>query len=134
MKVEQFSNSASLANKNEVEKIELLAFYFSENKEQHEFSVADMCSILVGLGFARPNATRLKGKIQKSRSFVKGSKKDLFRLSVKKAAALRKELPDLSESEEIVSDDSLLPEILFLKESKENCNYSNLSPTNQCFI
>jgi hypothetical protein len=117
VKVEQFSNMASLANKNELEKVELLAFYFSENKEQNEFSVADMCSILVGLGFAKPNATRLKGKIQKSSSFVKSGKKDLFRLSVKKVLILRNGFPDLSESEEIISDDSLLPEILF-KEAK----------------
>lgn len=119
MKVEQFSSSASLSDKNELEKVELLAFYFSENKEQNEFTVPDMCSILVGLGFARPNATRLKGKILKSPSFVKGSKKDLFRLSVKKNKELRERFPDLSESEEIISDDSLLPEILF-KESKRN--------------
>jgi hypothetical protein len=119
MKVEQFSNLASLADKKELEKIELLAFYFSENKGQSEFTVSDMCSILVGLGFAGPNAARLKGKLQKSKSFVKGTKKDLFRLSVKRNKELRTDFPDLSESEEITSDDSLLPEILF-KEAKRN--------------
>ncbi len=119
MKVEHFSNSALLTDKKELEKIEYLAFYFSENKAQHEFTVPDMCSILVGLGFARPNATRLKAKIQKSKSFVKGSKKDLFRLSVKRCNELRVEMPDLSENEEIASDDSLLPEILF-KEARRN--------------
>ena len=119
MKVEHFSTIASLADKKELEKVELLAFYFSENKDQNEFSIKDMCSILVGLGFAKPNATRLNGKIQKSSSFVKGSKKGLFRLSVKKNATLKSVLPDLSESEEIISDDSLLPEILF-KETNQN--------------
>lgn len=113
MKVEQFSGLANLANKTELEKIEYLAFYFLENKEQAEFTVADMSAILIGLGYAKPNATRLKGKIKKSSAFVNGSKKDLFRLSVKRTAALRIDFPDLSESEEIISDDSLLPEILF---------------------
>lgn len=117
MKVEQFASQANLANKTELEKIEYLAFYFLENKEQAEFTVADMSAILVGLGYAKPNATRLKGKIKKSSAFVNGSKKDLFRLSVKRATALRTDFPDLSESEEIISDDSLLPEILF-KEAK----------------
>jgi len=117
LKIEQFSSLSSLSDKTELEKVEYLAFYFLENKEQGEFTVSDMCTMLVGLGFAKPNATRLKGKIIKSISFVKGSHKDLFRLSVKRAAALRSEFPDLSESEEIISDDSLLPEILF-KEAK----------------
>lgn len=117
MKLEQFSSLASLPDKTELEKIEYLAFYFLENKEQAEFTVSDMCTMLVSLGFAKPNATRLKGKITKSIAFVKGGKKDLYRLSVKRIASLRAEFPDLSESEEILSDDSLLPEILF-KETK----------------
>lgn len=119
MKVEQFSNLASLSNKKELEKIECLAFYFSENKGQAEFTVSDMSSILVGLGFAKPNASRLKDKLIKSRLFVKGSKKELFRLSVKRINQLREAFPGLSESEEVISDDSLLPEILF-KEAKRN--------------
>lgn len=119
MKVEQFANISSLSDKKELEKIELLAFYFSENKQQDEFTVPDMCSILVGLGFAKPNATRLSGKLKKSKLFVRGSKKDLFRLSVKRTNDLRNEYPDLAESEEITSDDSLLPEIL-LKEANRS--------------
>lgn len=117
MKLEQFSSLASLPDKTELEKVEYLAFYFLENKEQAEFTVSDMCTMLVSLGFAKPNATRLKGKITKSSAFVKGANKDLYRLSVKRIASLRTEFPDLSESEEILSDDSLLPEILF-KETK----------------
>lgn len=104
---------AVLPDKSELEKVEHLAFYFQENKEQPEFTVKDMSTILVALGFAQPNLTRLKGKIQKSASFVKGTKKDFFRLSVKKTSSLRIIYPNLSESEEIISDDSLLPEVLF---------------------
>lgn len=117
MKIEQFSSMASLDDKPELEKVECLAFYFQENKEQPEFSIKDMCAILVALGFAQPNPTRLKGKVQKSKSFVKGTKKDFFRLSVKKTSSLRSMFPNLSESEEIISDDSLLPEVL-LKETR----------------
>ena len=117
MKVDHFANVANLTAKTELEKVELLAFYFLENKEQAEFSVPDMCSMLVGLGFARPNSARLKTRITKSKNFVKGTGKDLFRLSARKFEALRKEYPHLSENEEIMSDDSLLPEILF-KEAK----------------
>ncbi len=113
MKIDHFANIASLTTKTELDKVGLLAFYFLENKEQAEFLVPDMCSMLVGLGFAKPNSARLKTKITQSKDFVKGTGKDLFRLSAKKVEALRKEYPNLSESEEIISDDSLLPEILF---------------------
>jgi Domain of unknown function (DUF4145) len=117
VKIDHFSNIANLTKKTELEKVELLAFYFLENKSQPEFTVPDMCSMIVGLGFAKPNSARLKQKIIKSPRFVKGSIRDYFRLSVKAIEVFRKQYPNLSESEEIISDDSLLPEVLF-KEAK----------------
>ena len=69
---------------------------------------------MVGLGFAKPNTSRLRQRIQKSKEFwTRHSKKNTFRLSIAKRGALRELYPDLSESEEVVSDDSLLPEVLF---------------------
>ena len=113
MKVEQFASWVNLANKTELENIEHLVLYFLEDKEQAEFTVADMSSILVGLGYGKANGARLKGKTKKSSTFVNGSKKGLFKLSVKRVAALRVDFSDLSESEEIISNESLLSEILF---------------------
>jgi hypothetical protein len=72
-----------LANKTELENIEHLVPYFVEDKEQAEFTVADMSSILVGLGYGKANGARLKGKTKKFSTFVNGSKKGLFKLSVK---------------------------------------------------
>ncbi|ALI08763.1 MULTISPECIES: DUF4145 domain-containing protein [Pseudomonas] len=117
MKVDVFSNLAKLTEVTELEKICYLAFYFIENKEQPEFTIADMSAILIGLGFAKPNASRLKEKLLRSSDFIKGSRANLFRLSQKKYSLLKSKFPDLSDSEEINSDDSLLPEIL-LHESK----------------
>lgn len=37
MRVDQFSNSVGLINKTEIQKIEMLAFYYLENKKQTEF-------------------------------------------------------------------------------------------------
>jgi len=93
MKVQEFSNQADFVSKQEIEKVELLAFFLAENKQEQD-------------------QTRLKGKVEKSNSFVKGSKKNQFRLSVKKMAGFKAAYPDISESEEVVSDDSILPEIL----------------------
>lgn len=113
MKIDQFSSMANLVDKSEIKKVEHLAFYFLENKEQAEFTAKDMGVILVALGFAQPNTARLKTTMQKSSAFNKGSKKDFYRLSAKAIKALRETYPNLSESEDIISDDSLLPEILF---------------------
>lgn len=117
MKVESFSRNYDLLEKTELEKVVYLAYFLHQNKQEVEFTVSDISSIIFALGFAKPNQTRLKGKITKSTSFVKGSKKELFRLSVKKLTELKSSIPDISESEEITSDDSILPEIL-LKESR----------------
>ena len=113
MRIEEFNRIADLHSRTEIEKVARLAFYLSENKDQDEFEVGEVSSLLIALGYAQPNQTRLKAKIQKSRVFVKGSKANRFRLSVTAKNSIRETLPNISESEEILSDDSLVPEILF---------------------
>ena len=115
MKVEQFASLADLVSKSEIQKVEHLAFYLLENQSQSEFTVNDLSGILVALEFALPNKARLKSAIKKSSTFNKGTKADYFRLSARAIKSLREEYPNLSESEEIISDDSLLPEVLFIE-------------------
>ena len=117
MKIENFSKLSLLSERTELEKVELLAYYLSENKQESEFTISDVSSFIFALGFAKPNQSRLKNKVIKSKSFVKGSAKDTYRLSVKKLEQLRDVYPEISEAEEIVSDDSILPEVL-LQETK----------------
>lgn len=112
MKIDVFSTTNKLSEKTELEKVELLAFYFLENKAQQEFSISDMAAVLCGLGFAKPNTSRLREKIIKSQSFIKGSQENFHRISQKKYNELKKKLPNITTSEEIISDDSILPEIL----------------------
>lgn len=112
MKIEHFSKLASLSEKTELEKVELLAYFLSENKQESEFTVGDVSSFIFALGFAKPNQSRLKNKIVKSKAFVKGSTKDTYRLAVKRLEQLRDAYPEINEAEEIVSDDSILPEVL----------------------
>lgn len=116
MKLESFTVLADLIGKSELGKVEYLAYYLAENKQEPEFKISDVCATLFALGFASSNQTRLKAKVKASRSFVKGSNKALFKLSAARLKELRQEFPEITESEEIDSDDSLLPEIL-LKET-----------------
>jgi hypothetical protein len=117
MKLELFSQKYELVEKTEIDKVVFLAYFLHQNNGEQEFTVSDISSIMFALGFAKPNQARLKNNITKSSSFIKGSKQGFFKLSAKKLSELRVIIPDISESEEIVSDDSILPEIL-LKETK----------------
>lgn len=113
MNIEQYTRKVELDEAAEIRKVELLAYFFAEDKDQQEFAVSEMVEILVALGHARPNATRLKSKIKSSKAFINGTKKDLFRLSVAARKSLAEEFPNIGGSEEIVSDSTLIPEILF---------------------
>jgi hypothetical protein len=116
MKLDFFSQKYELIDKTETDKVAFLAFFLHQNNDEQEFTVSDVSSIIFALGFAKPNQTRLKSNITKSSWFIKGSKQGFFKLSAKKLSELRIVIPDVLESEDVISDDSILPEIL-LKET-----------------
>lgn len=118
MKLEVFANLANLSERTEIEKAEYLAFYFSENKGQPEIGTKDLSAVLTALGFAQPNLSRLLSKIRGSRSFVKGARDGSFRLAPKRRKEIKLDIPNISNDEEIISDDSILPEILFTNASR----------------
>jgi hypothetical protein len=113
MRIEQYAQHVALDDATEIKRVELLAYFFAEDKDQQEFAVSEMAEILVALGYARPNATRLRQRIKHSRSFIKGSKPDLYRLSVNSKRSLAAEFPDIRNCDDIISDSALIPEILF---------------------
>lgn len=119
MKIEQFSRVYNLVDLGEIEKVEMIAFFLAESKGELEFSVSDISEILFALGFAKPNPTRLKGNISKSRFFVKGISKNTYKISAKRSKELKEILPDISESEEVISDDSIIPEIILVETKRK---------------
>jgi len=134
LKLEVFANLANLGDRSEIEKAEYLALYFSENKDQSDIDVKNLSAVLTALGFAQPNPSRLLSKIRKSRSFVKGNQENSFRLAPKRRSEIKLEIPSISDTEEILSDDSILPEILFTNTNRLyltkiaqqiNCCYEN---------
>ena len=113
MNIDHFARLVNLEDQTELEKVALLAYYFEVDKDQPEFPPSEVADSLVALGHARPNVTRMTGHVRGSRDFIRGSKSHLFRLSKSKKSKLAVELPHVSDSEEIISDSSVLPEILF---------------------
>lgn len=112
MMLNEFARLTDLINKTELQKVQFLAFYFLEVDSMEEFTLKEIKDIFISLGFAQPNVSRLKEKIQKSPSILKGKSKNHFRLSAKQLKCLQEKYPNLSESETIESNNSLLPEAL----------------------
>lgn len=112
----QFIIKSDLATKSELEKVRLLIYYELKVNNREGFTLLKISSLLSTLGFSKPNVSRLKNNIVKSRMFVRGSSDSIFKLHLKEVQALDKIYPELSEkSEEIISDDTILPESLYHK-------------------
>ena len=115
MNLGKYSKLVDLEAKNELQKCLYVAFYIKATKDVVEFSVADIVVVFEKLHFSKPNLSRLKRNISSSRDFIRGSAAGLYKVHGKTLTKLEKEIPEVSEkSEEIISDDLILPESLFM--------------------
>lgn len=76
----RFIEKTDLFTQTEIDKVRLLAFYHHIYQEDFEFSVDLVCDWLEKLGLHKPNKSRLKQNLSKSRAFVKGREQESFRL------------------------------------------------------
>ena len=84
------------------------------SKSEPEFSVDEVLECFSDLHFSRPNISRLKKSIKASKDIVKGRSADTHKLHAKTITRLDAEIPELNEkSEEIVSDDVIIPSSLY---------------------
>lgn len=114
MNLDKFIRFTECATKTELEKVELIMFYQLKVGKINETSLNDIGDMLFKCGFSRPNISRLKSKIINSKNFVKGGKSDFYRLNRLKIHEFEKKYPELEEkSEEIISDDIVIPETLY---------------------
>jgi len=79
-----------------------------------EFSVDDILSCFDQLHFSKPNISRLKRNIKGSKEIVSASNSGQLKLHARAIAAMDAEYPQIKDkSEEVVSDDVILPSALF---------------------
>ncbi len=115
MNIKSFCKIVSLGDKTEIDKAYYLAYFICRTEAKDDLTVDELCLYLDKLDFSQPNKARLKGKIQKSKLFIKGKRKDSFRLHSNSVKRIEGEFPEVTEkSEEIIFGDSILPSILFL--------------------
>lgn len=82
--------------------------------EESEFSIDDVLSCFDKLHFSKPNISRLKRNIKGSKDIVAGGSSGQLKLHAKKITAMDAEYPQIKdESEEVISDDVILPSALF---------------------
>lgn len=114
MKLEEFARTTNLARGSELEKVRLLAFYFHKTAGKREFGRDDILEWFEALHYASPNMSRLLRRIRESRQFVKAGSQGQFKLHAVELDELQAEYPGLrAGSEEVVSDDTILPHSLY---------------------
>ena len=115
MNLDKYSKHVSLEDKKEIDKCVYLGYFLMVKEEKVEFSIDDLLICFDKLHFSRPNISRLKGNLKSSRYFINGSKPMIYKLQSKAITKFDSEIPDLkNKSEEVVSDDKILPEALFV--------------------
>jgi hypothetical protein len=114
MKLDAFAKLAAIVDQTEIEKVRLIAYFQHKTAGLREFGIDDVCNWFGNLHLHEPNTSRLKGRLEKSKSFVKGSSTGLWRLHATDLDELQGLFPGIaSHSEEIESTDCILPTPLY---------------------
>ena len=114
MKLEAFAKSAAIFDQTEVEKVRLIAYFQHKAAGMREFCLEDIRSWFENLHLHAPNTSRLKERLEKSKSFVRGSSPGSWKLHAIDLDELQGIFPGItSHSEEIESTDCILPRSLY---------------------
>jgi hypothetical protein len=110
--IERFRDAANLDGLNEIGKVCHLAFYFLKKTKAEEFTAADGARWLTELRYSKPNISRLDNNLRSSRSTIRGSRDNTFRLHASFVRTLETKFPELSEkSQDVVDAGTILPEV-----------------------
>lgn len=101
MKINNFVVVSNFVDKPILEKFVLLLYYFENFENLKEVEYSTISDSFVELGFVRPNTTRLKAQIKKSRKIIKGEGGSSYKLARKKFENLLIEYPTLSIASEV---------------------------------
>ena len=108
-----FPSDLELASKSEVERVVLLGFYWYKVDGKMQFSMAEICSWLNMLHFAQPNQSRLRKNLAASRSVVRGSAIDTYKLAHSKLVELEKTIGGKIVNEIILHTGLIIPEAVY---------------------
>lgn len=114
MDLKAFATKTGLDKKKVLEKCIYVAYFLKATKNQSEFEFNDIFILFEQLHYSKPTLSRLRRSAVQTRSLIKGSTASHFKLHSRVINRLNEELPELTEkSEDIVSDDTIIPESLY---------------------
>jgi hypothetical protein len=114
MTINAFAKRVNLGDMKEIQKVETISYYLCKKEKVNEISVVSVVDMLIGMGFSKPNESRLNRNLAKSRNFLKGTKNGYFRLHNALLQKLEVSYSFLNEhSDDIVTMNSVLPEDLY---------------------
>jgi len=117
MLLTEFLNKSDFSKQTEFRRSLLITYFNLKKGHATSFSPVQIADSLHALGYARPNLSRLRNAIKKSKVFVAAGGIDQYKIHPASLEALDTEFPALTtKSEEIISYDSVLPEALLQKE------------------
>jgi hypothetical protein len=113
--LDQFAQKSGLRDLSEVERVCHFAFFFFKTEKKDEFFLPEATGWLTGYGFASPNQTRLRDRLQASRNTVRGQRGG-FKLQLDYVKEMEAKYPELNEkSQEVVEHGTILPEVDYQK-------------------
>jgi len=133
MTLSEYLNQSSFSAQKEIRRVLLIAFYYHRQRDTKTFTTSQVTEWLTTLGYPKPNQSRLKESLKKSKLFS-AAQKDTYRIHPSAVETLDTEYPDLSKiSEETISHDSIIPEEMLHRErtfilsliKQINCSYEN---------
>lgn len=117
MNLNEYLSETQFSSQKELRRVLLLTFYNLRKSDVKEFSVTEVSESLVKLGYPKPNQTRLKANLKKSKLFTTGTGQDCFRIHPITIETLDNEFPGLkTKSEEVFSQNTILDESLLQKD------------------
>lgn len=98
MTIQEYAQIVNLFDKSETEKSIFLGYFGYRFEKKMEFSVTDIINWFDILHLPKPNTSRLKTNLSKSRSLIKGSHNGLFKLHANSLSSITTQIPSEPET------------------------------------
>jgi len=106
----QFAQLLAKLDLSHVERAIAFLYYYRETQEYEERTAASIAADLLEEGFPKPNATRLKAELAKSKFTVSGGQTGSFRIDVRKLGDLETRYASFMNLKRVEVYDSIVPQ------------------------
>ncbi|WP_334073140.1 MULTISPECIES: hypothetical protein [Paenibacillaceae] len=115
MNLNKYIMTVNLAEKTELEKVQLLAFFLNITEKTTSFALDNIVQMLKEIGHPISNVSRIKSYLSKSKDFKKIGKGTEYMITPTIKQKLQDEIgPIFNNIEEVISSSEILDEALFL--------------------